>query len=83
MRGGEQDMVDLNRLKALMALKGLNGRKIAEKMDISSQRWYYKCNNQSFTLDDCGKLIKILEIDNPKDIFFADAVNCEITKNDE
>ena len=76
-------MVDLNRLKALMALKGLNGRKMADEMGISSQRWYYKCRNQSFTLDDCSKLIGILAIQNPQDIFFADEVNCEATNDGE
>ena len=65
-------MVDISMLKAQMALKGETGRSLAKKMGIHENRVYYKLKTGSFTLKDCTKLIKILDIENPSEIFFAE-----------
>lgn len=67
-------MVDIPRLKAQMALKGENGRSLAKKMGIHENKVYYKLKTGNFSLNDCMKLIKILEIKNPAEIFFAEEV---------
>lgn len=65
-------MVDVPRLKAQMALKGETGRSLAKKMGIHENRMYYKLKTGNFSLKDCTKLIKILDIQNPSEIFFAE-----------
>lgn len=74
-------MVDIRKLKALIALHGMNGSKVADKLEMSHQKWYYKCKHQSFTLEDVSKLIELLSIDNPNEIFFANEVNQGCTKD--
>ena len=64
-------MVDIPRLKAQMALKGETGRSVAKKMGIHENKIYYKLKTGKFSLDDCMKLIKILDIKEPEKIFFA------------
>lgn len=67
-------MVDVPRLKAQMALKGENGRSLAKKMGVHENQIYHKLSTGRFTLNDCMKLIEILEIENPNEIFFAKEV---------
>lgn len=67
-------MVDIPRLKAQMALKGETGRSLAKKMGVHENKVYRKLKTGNFSLADCMKLIEILNIENPNEIFFAKEV---------
>ena len=68
-------MTDTNKLKAKMIEKGLNQERIAEILDISLTSVNYKINNKrQFSSDEMFVLCDALEIENPKDYFFAQNV---------
>lgn len=67
-------MVDIPRLKAQMALKGETGRSLAKKMGVHENKVYYRMKTGNFSLAECMKLIEILSIENPNEIFFAKEV---------
>lgn len=66
-------MFDRKKLQAQMVLKGINGSDLAKKIGISESTLYRKMgNNGDFSRKEIAKIISILEIENPEDIFFAD-----------
>lgn len=67
-------MVATNKLRGLMAEKGLSQRRLAEMLGMSEKTLCTKLKRGVFGTDDAQKLIKILEIENPNDIFFAEKV---------
>lgn len=68
-------MTNTNKLKAKMFEKGLNQEKIADILDISLASVNYKVNNKRpFSSDEMFILCDVLEIENPKDYFFAQDV---------
>lgn len=66
-------MFDKARFKAQIVLAGITSKELAEKLGINESTLYRKINNDgSFTRDEINKLIEILGIDNPQEIFFAE-----------
>lgn len=65
-------MYDENRLKAAMALKGITGRELAARLSIDESTFYRKLKNGNFSRSQINQIIDILEIEDPKPIFFAD-----------
>lgn len=65
-------MFDKNRFKAQIVLAGMTSKELAEKLGINESTLYRKVNNDgNFTRDEINKIIEILRIENPQDIFFA------------
>ena len=68
-------MVNTNKLKALMVLKGFTQRKLAEETGIGINPLNEKINNKTvFRCDEVDKICKALEITDTTekcDIFFA------------
>jgi transcriptional regulator with XRE-family HTH domain len=68
-------MFDKRKFQAQMVLMGINGRKLSEMLNINESTLSRKLNDDgNFSREEINKLIEILHIDNPKDIFFADAI---------
>ena len=68
-------MFDKRKFQAQMVLMGINGRKLSEMLNINESTLSRKLNDDgNFNREEINKLIEILHIDNPKDIFFADTI---------
>lgn len=66
-------MFDKNRFRAQIILAGMTAKELAEKIGIDESTLYRKINaDGNFTRKEIGKIVEILHIDDPKDIFFAD-----------
>ena len=66
-------MFNKNEFRAQLARMGMSAKTLAEKLGIDESTLYRKINNQgSFTRQEINDMIAILNITNPKIIFFAD-----------
>lgn len=65
-------MVDTNKLKGLIVERGKTQTEVAKELGITRKAWYDRVAKKKFDSDEMYKLVKILEIDNPVPIFFAD-----------
>jgi hypothetical protein len=66
-------MFNRNKLQAQMVLKGMNGKEMAKKLDITEGTFYRKMGNDGdFSREEIQKISDVLDIeDNLADIFFA------------
>lgn len=65
-------MFDKRKFKAQMILRNIKGKELSQMLNISESTLYRKINaNGDFSRDEINKLIEILNIDNPEDIFFV------------
>lgn len=64
-------MVDTDKLRGIISEKGLSQRSVARKIGIAEGSFYRKMRKKVFNSDEIYKLIELLDIDNPVDIFFA------------
>ena len=62
-------MIKSNLLKAEIVKKGLTHKEVAKIIGMSSKTFSIKLNKGVFGLDEAQKLIEILEIQNPIEIF--------------
>lgn len=65
-------MIIINKLKACIVEKGLNQSKLAKMLNITQKTLSIKMKKGIFNSNEIEKMIKILEIDDPISIFFAD-----------
>ena len=63
-------MILVNELKGKIRAKGYTQEKLAKELGISPKTLSNKLSKGVFGSDEIEKMIKILEIDNPIDIFF-------------
>lgn len=68
-------MVLTNEIRGKMVARGFTQKQLAEKLEISERTLANKLTKGVFTTTDIEKLIDILKIDNPMEIFFAKKVN--------
>jgi len=67
-------LVNTQKLKGRRVEKGLTIRELAKKMDISAQSAHRKLNDDTgtyLTLPEVESLIRILDIDNPREYFLC------------
>lgn len=64
-------MVLANELKGRIVAKGLTQGEVAKKLGITSKTFSNKLEKGVFTTLEIEKLIKILDLKNPWEIFFA------------
>ncbi|MCI8348703.1 MAG: helix-turn-helix transcriptional regulator [Firmicutes bacterium] len=67
-------MIDTNVLKGKIAEKGLSQAKVAKKIGITPKTFYEKMNKGVFGSDEIEVMIKLLGIEDPSKIFFAQQV---------
>lgn len=64
-------MIRTDRLKGIIAENGLSQRKVATALGITEGTFYAKMKRGIFGSDEIDKMISLLNIENPMDVFFA------------
>jgi transcriptional regulator with XRE-family HTH domain len=64
-------MLDRNALKAEIVRNGLTQKEVAKALGISEKTFISRMRRGVFGTDEAEKMIKVLDIKNPIDIFFA------------
>lgn len=65
-------MFSEKRFKAQMILAGVTSKELAEQLHIHPTTLYRKIqNNGDFSREEIARMVEILKIENPQDIFFA------------
>lgn len=64
-------MVLTNEIRGKMVARGFTQKQLAKKLEMSERTLANKLTKGVFTTTDVEKLIDILKIDNPMEIFFA------------
>ena len=64
-------MVDTNRLRGIIAERGLSQRKVAESLGMAEKTFYLKMKRGVFGTDEAEQMIHLLGIKNPIDIFLT------------
>ena len=72
-------MVNTNKLRGIIAERGLDGKNVAEMIGKTPKTFYEKMKKGKFDSDEIMKMVSGLQIENPAEIFFADIVTCEVT----
>ncbi len=67
-------MVNTNALRAEWVKKGMTQSQVAERIGISSKTMSNRMKKKEFGTDEVNKLITLLSIKDPMQIFFADKV---------
>jgi DNA-binding Xre family transcriptional regulator len=57
---------------AQLARKGMKKNELAERLGMTYTNLYRKIESGRFTREEIGKIITLLEIDDPVPIFFAE-----------
>lgn len=64
-------MVATEKLRGLIAEQGLTQRKVAQGIGMTEKTFYNKMKRRVFGTDEAEKMIDLLEIENPAEIFLA------------
>lgn len=64
-------MVKSNEIKGLIVKNNLKQQDVAKMLGISPKTFSKKLRERKFNTDEMYSLIKILHIENPSEIFFA------------
>ena len=67
-------MVNVNEIKVQMIRKKMTAQDVYTRLGISKKMWYDRMSKGRFNSDEMYALIKILDIDDPSAIFFAENV---------
>lgn len=67
-------MIDTNALRGKIAEKGFSQARVAESIGITPKTFYEKMGRGVFGSDEIEDMIRLLEIDDPVRIFFAEKV---------
>lgn len=68
-------MIATEKLKGIIAERGFSQRKVAEKLGMTEKTFYAKMKKGVFDSAEMSAMVKLLEISNPSDIFFAELVS--------
>lgn len=64
-------MVNTNKLRGIIAERGLDQKDVAELIGKSPKTFYEKMKRGKFDSDEISKMVTGLNITNPVEIFFA------------
>jgi transcriptional regulator with XRE-family HTH domain len=64
-------VIRTNELRGIITAKGTTQERVAKQLGITPKTFYLKMQKGVFGSDEIEKMIDILDIDNPVDIFFA------------
>ncbi len=67
-------MVDINKLRGIMAERRRTQTQVANAIGISPKSFYNKMQRGVFGTDEAEKIVEYLHIENPALIFFAKEV---------
>ena len=68
-------MVNSNELKAAMVRKGFTQKEVAKKLNITQKTLSNKLRKGVFGSDEIEKLMILLDISNPIEVFFCQSCN--------
>lgn len=60
------------KLKGLIAERGLSGAKLAPMLGMSAKTFYSKMRSGNFTLREAENIARIVQVPNPAEIFFGE-----------
>ena len=64
-------MIRTDKLRGIISEKGFSQAKVAEAIGITPKTFYEKMSKGVFGSDEIEVMIRIIHIDNPVEIFFA------------
>lgn len=64
-------MIATDKLRGIIAERGVSQRKVAEMLGMTEKTFYTKMKKGVFDSDEIDAMISLLEIDDPMQIFFA------------
>jgi len=64
-------MLAVEKLRGVIAERGLSQRKVAAYLGITEKTFYTKMKKGVFGTDEVEKMVELLQIENPADIFLA------------
>ncbi len=64
-------MIDTKKLKEIIALNGLTQKKVAVRIGMSEKTFYQKMKKGIFGSNEIQKMINLLQIKEPEEIFFS------------
>ena len=67
-------MIDTMALKGIIVSRGETQKSVAHKIGVSEGAFYNKMKRGVFDSDDMYAMVKLLDIENPGRIFFAEEV---------
>lgn len=67
-------MVDANKLRGVMAERGVSGKDVAKAIGVHYNTFYEKLAKGVFGSDEIEAMVKFLDISDPLPIFFTDIV---------
>ena len=67
-------MVNTNKLRGIIAERGLDQKDVAEMIGKSPKTFYEKMKKGKFDSDEIMEMVTGLNIENPTEIFFANDV---------
>lgn len=73
-------MILVNELKGRMAARGYSQKELAKSLGITGKTLSSKLKKGVFGSDEIERMIVLLDIQNPGELFFAQKVTCEGTK---
>lgn len=65
-------MVATDKLRGIIAERGLSQRQVAKSLGITEKTFYTKMKNGVFGTDEAFKMINLLQIENPAEIFLCE-----------
>ena len=67
-------MIAVNKLRGIIAEQGLTQKQLATELGMAPKTFYNKMKKGVFGTDEVEKMVDVLSIDNPAEIFFANKV---------
>lgn len=67
-------MIAVNKLRGIIVENGMTQKEVAEKLGMSQKTFYNKMKKGVFGTDEVEKMVSVLSIENPTDIFFTNKV---------
>lgn len=64
-------MVAVDKLRGIIAERGMSQRQVAENLGMNEKTFYSKMRKGVFGTDEAEQMIILLNIDNPVEIFLA------------
>ena len=67
-------MIAVNKLRGIIAENGMSQKQVASELEMSEKTFYNKMKKGVFGTDEVERMVDILHIESPADIFFAQKV---------
>lgn len=64
-------MVETSKLRGIIAERGLSQRQVAMRLGMAEKTFHLKMKRGVFGTDEVERMIDLLKIENPVEIFFA------------